>query len=104
MLHWACDILPMFILKSDLTFAENILLNYLLITEDKAKAIWMSMNFVSRSAAQRALQSLTTKYKLVSIDNEGKVTQRIEFKQYTMNIHINNSTWRPKKLAKANMK
>ena len=52
----------------------------------------MSMNFVSRSAAQRALQSLTTKYKLVSIDNEGKVTQRIEFKQYTMNIHINNST------------
>lgn len=91
-------------MKADLTFAENILLNYLILTEDKAKAIGMAMNFVSRSAVQRALQSLTTKYKLVSILPTGEVTQLVEFKQYTMNIHINNSTGRPKKLAKANMK
>lgn len=103
MLTWACDIIPTFILRQDLTFSENILLNYLIITEDKAKAIWMSMNFIARSAAQRALANLTTKYKMVSIDEFGKATILRRFQPNTVLIPINNRTGRPSKLSKANL-
>lgn len=103
MLLWACDIIPTFVLRQDLTFSENILLNYLIITEDKAKAIWMSMNFIARSAAQRALANLTTKYKIVDIDEFGKATILRQFQPNTIMIPINNRTWRPSKLSKANL-
>lgn len=101
MLSWACDIIPLFLLRQDLTFSENIVLNYLIITEDKAKAIGMAMNFIARSAAQRALSTLITKYKIVSIDEFGKVTILKKFKKHTVDIQLNNRTGRPSKLSKA---
>lgn len=101
MLIWACDIIPSFILRQDLTLSENIVLNYLILTKDKAKAIGMSMNFIARSAAQRALANLSTKYKMVSIDNHGQVTILRQFATNTILIPINNRTGRPSKLSQA---
>ena len=63
----------------------------------------MSMNFIARSAAQRALANLSTKYKMVSIDNHGQVTILRQFAQNTILIPINNRTGRPSKLSQANL-
>lgn len=61
----------------------------------------MSMNFIARSAAQRALANLSTKYKMVSIDNHGQVTILRQFATNTILIPINNRTGRPSKLSQA---
>lgn len=95
---WSTDIIQDFILRGDLTFWENVMLNYLIQTREKAIAISKSMNFMSRSAAQRSLTSLKDKYKIVSISKDGKVTINHEFRPYMHNFEISNTTGRPKKV------
>lgn len=63
----------------------------------------MSMNFIARSAAQRALANLATKYKMVKINDDGQVTILRQFAPNTILIPINNRTGRPSKLSQANL-
>lgn len=58
----------------------------------------MSMNFIARSAAQRALTNLIEEHKMVSIDEFGKVKSIRQFVKNTVVIPINNRTGRPTKL------
>lgn len=94
---WSTDIIQDFILRGDLTFGENVVLNYLIQTREKAIAISKSMNFMSRSAAQRSLTSLKDKYNIISISKDWKVTINHEFRPYMHNFEISNTTGRPKK-------
>jgi len=99
MLVGATDIIPNFILRWDLGLAENILLNYLILYKDKWVAMWYAFNFMSRSATQKALSTLTVKYAIISILPDGSVQLNREFKKHIVPIKVNNKVGRPSKLA-----
>lgn len=97
MIPWATDIIPNFVLRSDLSFAENVVLNYAIITKDKAKTIGSAMNFIARSAAQKAFISLKTKYNIISVDEFGAITVKYTFSPAMQDFKLNNRTGRPAK-------
>ena len=99
MLIGATDIIENFVLRGDLWLPENILLNYMIIYKDKAIAMWHTLNFVSRSAAHKALTNLTKKYKLVHLFEDGSLQINHTFRRYVIPVKINNKTGRPTKLA-----
>ena len=91
------DIIPNFVLRQDLSFTENIILNYAIVTKDKAKTIWLAMNFIARSAAQKAFASLKNKYNILTVYHDGSISIKYTFSQNLTEYTLNNRTWRPKK-------
>lgn len=91
------DIIPNFVLRQDLSFTENIILNYAIVTKDKAKTIWLSMNFIARSAAQKAFASLKNKYNILTVYHDGSISIKYTFSPNLTEYTLNNRTWRPKK-------
>lgn len=93
----ATDILDNFVIRSDLTLTEIITLNYAIKTKDKAKTISHSMNFIARSAVQKALSSLHKKYKIITIYSDWSIQINFEFNPEMYEYKIHNATWRPPK-------
>ena len=83
------DTLINFILIKGLSFSELVFLNYLRHTDNKAKAIWQSMNFISRSAAQTAFRTLSKKG---YIKNNKAV---IDYKHSMVDFNLKEKVWRP---------
>lgn len=90
--------MPNFVLRSDLTFAENVVLNYALQTKDKALTIGSAMNFIHRSAAQKAFIELSKKYGIISSDDNGVITVHSKFEKNMIPYKLRNRIGRPLKI------
>ena len=97
MITGATEIFEQFILRSDLTFAENIVLNYAIITKDKWRTMSFAHNFLWRSVIQIAFKNLTQKYNIIKVYEDGSLDVKSNYTRNVVDYKIRSANWRPPK-------
>lgn len=92
----AIDVLPQFTLLSDLTYSQNIILNYAIQTKSKSQTIATAMNFLARSACQSAFRALEEKYQIITSDKHWNITINYNFQPSLHTYKVKNWIWRPR--------